>query len=409
MRHLTTAPRSNGHARASRDTLEVYFHDVAGQRLLTAAEEVRLAREIESFDVETWTELLGYPATVGYVVDLLAACMDNCFAELRALPALAAKARRSRRVTDQHRLTEAARQVGRQLRKLDLDRRYRDVVLSDLRRLRQGEDRTGRGRLPFGARSQAFGRYLERAADAARRADRTRTRFVTANLRLVLAVARKYDLGAMPFADLVQEGNLGLIKAVDRFDHRRGLRFSTYATWWIRHNVGRAIAEKSRTIRLPVHITDSKARIARVQRSLAASLGRKPTTDEVADATCLSPTKVDDVASKLPVYQLSLDAPVGDEQGRARIDVFRDPEDDRPSPFDDLATKHTRAMVRGLLDKLKPVEADILRQRFGLADDRERTLQEIADQYQLSRERIRQIQERAFHKLRRVLVSIERD
>ena len=409
MRNVTTIPGSaNERAFAPRDALEVYFHDVAAQRLLTAEEEVRLARKIEALDLGCFAELLSFAPAVGYVAALLEASLDNSLSEFRALRSHAAAARTTRRRAEQDSLLACAQGVAALLRPLDLDRRHRDLVLADLRRIARGDDdRKGCGRLPFGARSRGFTAFLERASRTARAADRARAAFVEANLRLVLAVARKYDLGGLPFGDLVQEGNLGLIKAVDRFDHNRGLRFSTYATWWIRHNVGRALAEKSRTIRLPVHIVDSKQRIARVQRTLAAKLGRQPTLQEVAAGANLTTAKVEHVAGKLPQYAVSLDAPIGKESTTTRLEVFRDPSCDAKTPFDDLAAKNTRGLIRDLLAKLKPIEADVIRQRFGLEDDDARTLQHIADQYALSRERIRQIQELAFAKLRRSLQAIE--
>ncbi len=410
MRNVQTRPGpATARAYAPRDSLEVYCRDVAAQGLLTADDEVRLAREIEALDIRAWELAFSYPAAVGYVVDVLERCIENALRGFRSLRRAAAAARRTRRKAERDRLSKAAHRVAAELRKLDLDRRYRDAVVAELRRCARG-DRTGAGpaRLPFVPRSHGFGRYLARIEEAVASADRLRARFVEANLRLVLAVARRYDLGAMPFSDLVQEGNLGLMKAVDRFDYSRGLRFSTYATWWIRHNVGRAIAEKARTIRLPVHVVETRQRLARIEQSLSASLGRRATTDELASAAQVSASKIEDLAGQVPQYGMSLDQPVSGDVERPRLEVFRDPHLDQPTPFDALASKRRARLVERLVSELRPVEADVVRQRYGLDGDSERTLQDIATQYGLSRERIRQIQADALAKLRRSMRRLER-
>jgi len=282
---------------------------------------------------------------------------------------------------------------------MDLDRTLREAVLAEIRRVAKGDPRP---RLRVQPSSKNFTDWVREIDRAERAVDALRTEFINANLRLVVTVARKYRLGGLPLEDLIQEGNLGLMKAVDRYDYRRGLRFSTYATWWIRHCVGRALAEKSRTIRLPVHMIDSRQRLAKVRRELTAKLRRDPTTEEVAAAAALPAERVDTIENALPERRISFDQPVGEEgDDRTRLDVYRD--DDQPTPFDALVDDQTRHQVTDLLGQLKPIEADVLRQRFGLTDGDEHTLQQIAEQYGLSRERIRQIQEEACRKLRRIL------
>ncbi|HUH02739.1 MAG TPA: sigma-70 family RNA polymerase sigma factor, partial [Kofleriaceae bacterium] len=229
--------------------------------------------------------------------------------------------------------------------------------------------------------------------------------FVRANLRLVVTMARRYDRGVMPLSDLIQEGNLGLMHAVSRFDHRRGLRFSTYACWWIRHAIGRALADKARAVRVPVHMIEAQQQLAKVKQKLIHELGREPTRAEIAKAADLPLSKLNQMNRFLLGSSVSMDAPVGskDDESRSLGDVLADPATDDYSPEDELTNRALAEQIHTLLHKLSPIEADVLKQRFGLDDDEERTFREIGDQYQLSRERIRQIQNAALHKLRRAL------
>jgi RNA polymerase primary sigma factor len=216
-------------------------------------------------------------------------------------------------------------------------------------------------------------------------------------------VARRYQHGGLALPDLIQEGNLGLIKAVSRFDHRRGFRFSTYATWWIRHAIGRALADKGRTVRVPVHILEANQRIRKATKSLSGTLGRAPTTDELAEAIEMSADKLERTLSHSAGQAISLDAQLGEDGDRERLEVFQVPQVEESTPFDSIANRALTDQVREVLHTLKPMEADVLRRRFGLAGEREVTLQEIASEYGLSRERIRQIQEKALSKVRRGL------
>ncbi len=394
--------RGSAPSREPSSQLEVYFRNVGSHDLLTHEDELRLAREIESLDVKVWEELLSYPPAVSYVLRTVESLIENSMRSFSTLRGLATTARKRRTKASAESLRKVARKTAARLRAMDLDRRAVDAVRASVARAASGS----RARLGFDPTSRGFARWRDRIEGLVREALRVRREFINANLRLVITVARKYRLGGMPFEDLIQEGNLGLMKAVDRYDYRRGLRFSTYATWWIRHNVGRAIAEKSRTIRLPVHIVDSRQRVSRVRRELSSRLGRAPTVQEIADATELPVHKVEILEGRLPERRMSLDQPMGDEDGdRSRMDIFRDPEDDESSPLDALEAKTTAVLVRDLVSRLKPIEADVLRLRFGLEDDKERTLQSVAEKYGLSRERIRQIQEEAFSKMRRMLRS----
>ncbi len=230
-----------------------------------------------------------------------------------------------------------------------------------------------------------------------------RNDFVKANLRLVVSIARRFNHGRMALADLIQEGNIGLMKAVERYDYRRGFRFSTYASWWIRHAISRALADKGREVRLPVHMIDAQHRLTKARRQLTGTLGRQPTSEELATATQMPLEKIEKMRSWLLEQSISIDKPVGDDEGRVLGEVLEDPDREDVSPTGDLEWEALTTEVRDLLHELRPIEADILRQRFGLGTEQELTLKEIGDKYNLSRERIRQLQEQALAKMRRAL------
>jgi len=224
-----------------------------------------------------------------------------------------------------------------------------------------------------------------------------REHIIKANTRLVVSIAKRYIGHGVPFLDLIQEGNLGLMKAVEKFDHCRGFRFSTYATWWIRQTITRAIADQGRTIRLPVHMTDRIRTLKRKSREMEQALGRPPTIDELAEALSLPPDKIQWIfqVSRIP---LSLETPIGDEED-SELGMFVEDEIS-PSPSQSVYQSMLKERVAEVLSTLTPREARILRLRFGLDDNRPYTLEEVGAKFGLTRERIRQIEGKALRRLR---------
>lgn len=383
---------------AGRDLLASYMDQLSRIPLFTPQEELENARKLEELELITWNLVLLRPRAVEHALgeagDLEPHVQKNIDKLLQSYRRATARSK-SRKISPHPSRQKLIDTVARELREADYDKELLERIMQRLRREVWGRrviDQSPAFRLTHQDLTE-----IEQARGTARRG---RNDFVRANLRLVVSVARNFHHYRIPFIDLIQEGNVGLMKAVHRFDHRRGFRFSTYAHWWIRQSIERAIINKGSQVRLPVHVIDSRRQVGRATAKLTQSLGRAPTAQEIADTLDMSKAKVEQVKNGIQQDPVSLDESVSNDDPRKFLDLVRD--DSKPSLDESLIRENTHDRVRELLQMLNPIEKDIIRRRFGLGDDSDQTLDQIGKIYNLSRERVRQIQAQGLQKMRRM-------
>jgi len=302
--------------------------------------------------------------------------------------------------------------MSRLIRGLNIRNRYREMIIEDLKdRLKViDEVEETKGKLnksisqnpvkkekETGLDSQGLRKTFCAISKGKKISDQAKKELITANLRLVVSIAKKYNNYGLHFLDLIQEGNMGLITAVDKFEYKRGYKFSTYAHWWIRQGITRAIADQSRTIRIPVHINEVINKLNRVSRSFVQEIGREPTCEEIAKKMDLPVYKVHKIM-KISQVPFSLETPIGEEENSHLGDFIEDKA--IPSPPDTVTQINLREKIEEALNNNTHREAKIIRMRFGLGDGNEHTLEEVGQQFKVTRERIRQIEEKALRKLR---------
>ncbi len=380
------------------DPVRLYLGEMGRVPLLTAAQEVEIGRRIEAGQTELKGALSAVPKAMRELADigeklrrgeLLADAVlvsgDGTELGREELRPVLRSFARLRRHTQATRVPGEAIQAT--VAELPLKPALVDSLVAGLR------DLSGR---EAGLPERRFRALLARIQASDATVCQAKRELTEANLRLVVSIAKRYVRSGMPLLDLVQEGNLGLLRAVDRFQYRRGFKFSTYATWWIRQAITRAIADRGRTIRIPVHVVETLNRVARATRELTAILGREPTPEEIARRTRVPARRVRFVLETSP-KTVSLETPVGEDTPLSEL-----LEDTSiAAPMDELETRDLAREVERALAELKPRERKILCLRFGIGGEDARTLEEIGNRYGLTRERIRQIEQKALAKLRR--------
>lgn len=412
-RSMRSSPESStielaARAPASHTMLSLYLREAAAYSVMDREEELQAALAVEATEVAHWVALLSYSPLVERVLDQLRSDIQVLpeqerpgLPHLERLRELAQTNGQRQSLSPHHKATwtSCSQLLAHAIRLPDLDRRWVSkanlMLQSSIR-----DEPTAQGINVAGSPDcQALLRNVSRTAHGVQTA---KHRFIMANLRLVVNMARHYARGSMPLLDLIQEGNVGLIKAVDRFDHTRGYRFSTFALWWIRHEIVHAIVDKGRTVRIPEHLLLHYAQATRVAEALIARTGRTPTIEELERRTQIPRSTLEHLARVQLRAPLSIDHEHGSERPWRVVDGLTDP--DSLSPQDFIEQKSQFLELQSLVHSLSPSDARLIRLRFGWDDD-ELSLQQLSNRYRLSREGVRRRLVKVLRKLRKQLYA----
>ncbi|MEM9456435.1 MAG: RNA polymerase sigma factor RpoD/SigA [Myxococcota bacterium] len=385
--------------------VEAYFSNLDRESLMDADQERAVAERILRLRQDYWDKLLAYPPFLEAMLDQVQADLAERSRKARTMNKMrkASEVLRGRPRHKERTQAEAARRsFAEEMADLDPSVEIADRLFADLESIDGGNGRAVNLPVRTPARGSAtFRRYVHGVRSARMALCTARHEMVRANLRLVVTMAHRYRRnGRLPLADLIQEGNLGLMTAVDRFDPRKGFRFSTYGSWWIRHAIGRALSDKGRAVRLPVHVVELQHKISKARREFEMQNRRAPERAELAERVGVPEQKLERLERTLLQRDNSLGNP--DRDGVTGIDVLAD---EGPGAERLLHDGRLDDALTDAMTTLRPMEADILRHRFGLDGSQTMTLREVGEMHGLSRERIRQLQERALQKIRTSLVS----
>jgi RNA polymerase primary sigma factor len=385
--------------------LGIYFREMAAAQLMSPGEELAAAQGILARRDAYWRAILNYPPFVPAIIEVVERTFhepDCPRTELDAIGASSRQLRDRQTRANEEKFTQDANALAKTMARLDTDGEATEPIVADLRAIAAGRGAEVRLAVTLPRHDSApFRRYVGAIEEAAASLWAAKNAFVRANLRLVVTMARRYSHGRMALPDLIQEGNIGLLKAVDRFDPDRGYRFSTYASWWIRHAISRAVADKAREVRVPVHMLDVHHKLRKTKQRFEITEGREPGDEELAQSAEVPVERVRRLRMCLLDQAPSLDSPISGQDARTQGELLED--ETIPQPIDGIQSRVMDAKIRELVERLPQIEADVLRKRFGLDEAEPMTLREIGEQYSLSRERIRQLQEQALAKIRREL------